>query len=55
MAILPFGLPEPQSETLRRLCQQVREAPGEASEQRPGGEGVQHERANPKPPFSAAD
>ncbi len=30
MAILPFGLPEPQSETLRRLCQQVREAPGEA-------------------------
>ena len=54
MAILPFGLPEPQSETLRRLCQQVREAPGEA-EQRPGGEGVQHERANPKPPFSAAD
>lgn len=28
MAILPFGLPEPQSETLRRLCQQVREAPG---------------------------
>ena len=30
MAILPFGLPEPQSETLRRLCQQVREVPGEA-------------------------
>ncbi len=30
MAILPFGLPEPQSDTLRRLCQQVREAPGEA-------------------------
>ena len=29
MAILPFGLPEPQSETLRRLCQQVREAPGD--------------------------
>ena len=29
MAVLPFGLPEPQSETLRRLCQQVREAPGE--------------------------
>ena len=27
---VPFGLPEPQSETLRRLCQQVREAPGEA-------------------------
>lgn len=54
MAILPFGLPEPQSETLRRLCQQVREAPGEASSSG-RGEGVQHERANPKPPFSAAD
>ena len=34
MAILPFGLPEPQSETLRRLCQQVREAPGEAEQRR---------------------
>ncbi|GHK57954.1 hypothetical protein KPZU09_76900 [Klebsiella pneumoniae] len=54
MAILPFGLPEPQSETLRRLCQQVREAPGEARSSG-RGEGVQHERANPKPPFSAAD
>jgi AraC-like DNA-binding protein len=30
MAVLPFGLPEPQSEALRRLCQKVREAPGEA-------------------------
>lgn len=29
MAVLPFGLPEPQSEALRRLCQKVREAPGE--------------------------
>lgn len=27
MAVLPFGLPEPQSEALRRLCQKVREAP----------------------------
>jgi hypothetical protein len=38
MAVLPFGLPEPQSEALRRLCQQVREAPGEAGAA-PGGEG----------------
>ena len=30
MAVLPFGLPEPQSEALRRLCQKVREAPGDS-------------------------
>ncbi len=30
MAVLPFGLPEPQSEVLRRLCQKVREAPGDS-------------------------
>ena len=29
-ADLPFGLPEPQSEALRRLCQKVREAPGDS-------------------------
>ena len=29
MSVLPFGLPEPHSDSLRRLCQRVREAPGE--------------------------
>ena len=29
MTVLPFGLPEPHAEGLRRLCQRVREAPGE--------------------------
>lgn len=27
MSVLPFGLPEPHSDSLRRLCQRVREAP----------------------------
>ncbi len=40
MAILPFGLPEPQSETLRRLCQQVRERRG-----RPGAAARRRRRA----------
>jgi AraC-like DNA-binding protein len=30
MTALPFGLIEPQSEALRRLCQKVRETPGDA-------------------------
>ncbi|EIV5418232.1 helix-turn-helix transcriptional regulator [Klebsiella aerogenes] len=29
MSVLPFGFPEPHSDSLRRLCQRVREAPGE--------------------------
>lgn len=37
MAVLPFGLPEPQSEALRRLCQKVRSA-RRLVEQRRGGE-----------------
>lgn len=31
MAVLPFGLLEPRSEALRRLCHKVREMPGQAS------------------------
>ncbi len=30
MPILPFHLPEPQSEALRHLCQQIRQASGES-------------------------
>ena len=30
MPVLPFNLPEPQSEPLRRLCQQIQQAPGES-------------------------
>ena len=30
LPVLPFGLPEPESPALRRLCQQVRDNPGEA-------------------------
>lgn len=30
MAVLPFGLLEPRSEALRRLCHKVREMPGQA-------------------------
>lgn len=30
MPILPFNLPEPQSELLRQLCDRIRQAPGES-------------------------
>lgn len=30
MPVLPFHLPEPESEALRHLCQQIRMAPGES-------------------------
>ncbi len=30
MPVLPFHLPEPESESLQRLCQQIRQSPGES-------------------------
>ena len=30
MPVLPFHLPEPESEPLRHLCQQIKQAPGES-------------------------
>jgi hypothetical protein len=54
MPVLPFHLPEPESEALRRLCQQSGKR-REKLEQRAGGEHDEHERAHPEPPFSAAD
>ncbi len=55
MAILPFGLAGAAKRNAASAVPAGTRGAGRGLEQRPGGEGVQHERANPKPPFSAAD
>ena len=54
MPVLPFHLPEPESEPLRQLCRQIRQSPREL-EQSTERERAWHERAHAEPSFSAAD